>query len=532
MRLALLARGGHLDFVGEHRLLLRRDVQRWFEVEIAADYDYNEEARSRYAEKHPNMSREDIDANMKGDIPERIPKDGYYNFKTNSNANPNQSWYISGAIKIGRPLSEAEARRISREMGVEEDLPYKDGVKDFDEDDFNPDGSGGGKSVDSVVAEAEQMTETNPTDGQKEAGNYKKGHVKVYDFDVTIEQPKGSVRSGVDADGKEWSQEMHNTYGYIRGTEGVDGDHIDVFLSDHLDDWNQLVFVVDQVNKDGSFDEHKVMIGFNSTKEAQEAYLSNYEDGWTGLGNITVINYFDFKDWINSSHRKTKPFAEYKIALEKAILEEESAQNESRTIQGLDGYTEQDVLDGVRGDIEAKLEEADVDDVTIKGMALHGSRMRGDARDDSDLDVVIEYEGNWSEDSLFDLLNEEPVYFDGVKVDINPITRGKSGTLEQYMERSRRYDEEKTAPVAENEMQPVEVEQPAVEPVQSTGTSPAVTAESASRRRPLLSRLPAARVRSISPPGRNAPCPPVSCRTSSAARAAFRSLSQSPPRVR
>lgn len=326
------------------------------------------------------------------------------------------------------------------------------------------------QSLDAAVTEAAAQTDTNPTDGQKEAGNYKKGHVKVYDFNVTIEQPKGSVRSGMDADGNEWSQEMHNTYGYIRGTEGVDGDHIDVFLSDHLDDWNQLVFVVDQVNKDGSFDEHKVMLGFNSTKEAEEAYLSNYEDGWTGLGNITVINYFDFKDWINSSHRKTKPFAEYKIALEKAILEEESAQNESRTIQGLDGYTEQDVLDGVRGDIEAKLEDAGVDDVTIKGMALHGSRMRGDARDDSDLDVVIEYEGNWSEDSLFDLLNEEPVYFDGVKVDINPITRGKSGTLEQYMERSRRYDEEKTAPVAENEMQSVEVEQPAVEPVQSAGT--------------------------------------------------------------
>lgn len=290
----------------------RKPNQRWFEVEIAADYDYNEEARSRYAEKHPNMSREDIDANMKGDIPERIPKDGYYNFKTNSNANPNQSWYISGAIKIGRPLSEAEARRISREMGVEEDLPYKDGVKDFDEDDFNPDGPGGGKSVDSVVAEAEQMTETNPTDGQKESGNYRKGHVKVDGFDISIEQPKGSVRSGVDADGKEWSQEMHNTYGYIRGTEGVDGDHIDVFLSDHLDGWNGNVYVVDQVNKDRSFDEHKVMYGFNSEQEAREAYLSNYEEGWTGLGNITGVSREEFKKWVDSSHRKNKPFAEYK----------------------------------------------------------------------------------------------------------------------------------------------------------------------------------------------------------------------------
>lgn len=172
----------------------------------------------------------------------------------------------------------------------------------------------GGKrfSLDSVVAEAEQMTEANPTDGQKESGNYRKGHVKVDGFDISIEQPKGSVRSGVDADGNEWSQEMHNTYGYIRGTEGVDGDHIDVFLSDHLDGWNGNVYVVDQVNKDRNFDEHKVMYGFNSEQEARDAYLSNYEEGWTGLGNITGVSREEFKKWVDSSHRKNKPFAEYK----------------------------------------------------------------------------------------------------------------------------------------------------------------------------------------------------------------------------
>ncbi len=168
-----------------------------------------------------------------------------------------------------------------------------------------------GLNVDAAVAEAEQLTEVEPTDGQKEAGNYKKGHVKIDGFDVTIEQPKGSVRSGVDASGKPWSQEMHNTYGYIRGTEGVDGDHIDVFLSDHMDDWNGNVYVVDQVNKDRTFDEHKVMYGFDSEQEAREAYLSNYEEGWTGLGNITGVTRDEFKKWVDSSHRKTKPFAEY-----------------------------------------------------------------------------------------------------------------------------------------------------------------------------------------------------------------------------
>ncbi|MDY4029835.1 MAG: hypothetical protein SOY69_01300, partial [Alloprevotella sp.] len=103
---------------------------------------------------------------------------------------------------------------------------------------------------------------------------------------------------------------MHNTYGYIRGTEGVDGDHIDVFFSD--DPSQGDVFVVDQVNKDGSFDEHKVMYGFPDIESARKAYLSNYEDGWTGLGAITPVSKEEFKKWVESSHRKTKPFADYK----------------------------------------------------------------------------------------------------------------------------------------------------------------------------------------------------------------------------
>ena len=157
--------------------------------------------------------------------------------------------------------------------------------------------------------EEEAKVDTNPTEAQKEAGNYKKGHIKVDGLDITIEQPKGSIRRGTDANGKQWESEMHNTYGYIRGTESVDGDHIDIFLSDNPTEGK--VFVVDQVNKDGSFDEHKVMYGFSDMESAKRAYLSNYEEGWQGLGNITEVSKEDFKAWINSSKRKTKPFAEY-----------------------------------------------------------------------------------------------------------------------------------------------------------------------------------------------------------------------------
>lgn len=161
------------------------------------------------------------------------------------------------------------------------------------------------------IAQAEAETDTNPTEAQKEAGNYKKGHVRIDGFDITIENPKGSVRSGVDANGKRWENTMNNTYGYMRGTEGVDGDHIDVFLSDNPEEGN--VYVVDQQNPEtGEFDEHKVMYGFNNMEEAKEAYLANYTPGWKGLGTITEVSKDEFKRWINSSHRKTKPFAEYK----------------------------------------------------------------------------------------------------------------------------------------------------------------------------------------------------------------------------
>lgn len=172
------------------------------------------------------------------------------------------------------------------------------------------------KSIESARAEVEQ----NPTEAQKEAGNYKKGHVKVDGFDITIENPKGSVRSGKDADGKEWSVTMNNDYGYIRGTEGVDGDHIDVFLSDNPEKGN--VYVIDQINqKTGEYDESKVMYGFNSLEEAKEAYLSNFEEGWK-VGVVSGVSKEEFRKWIESSVRKTKPFSEYKY------VNVEEAQNE------------------------------------------------------------------------------------------------------------------------------------------------------------------------------------------------------------
>ena len=158
-----------------------------------------------------------------------------------------------------------------------------------------------------------EETETNPSDAQKESGNYKKGHIKFGGYDYTIENPKGSTRSGKDADGKEWKVTMHDTYGYIRGKFGKDGDHLDMFINDKadLDNWNGDVFVVDQVNPYGSFDEHKVMYGYDSMDDAKKAYLANYSDGWQGLGNITGASKEEFDKWLDTSNRKLKPFADY-----------------------------------------------------------------------------------------------------------------------------------------------------------------------------------------------------------------------------
>lgn len=167
-----------------------------------------------------------------------------------------------------------------------------------------------GERLKSAIAE----TETEPTEAQKKAGNYKKGHLSFGGYDYTVETPKGVTRSGKDEQGKPWSVTMHDTYGYILGKIGVDGDHIDMFINDaaDLDTFDGNVYVVDQVNPEtGEFDEHKVMYGYPSEEAATEAYLANYSKGWKGLGKVTSVTKATFDKWLESSDRKTKPFADY-----------------------------------------------------------------------------------------------------------------------------------------------------------------------------------------------------------------------------
>ncbi len=146
-----------------------------------------------------------------------------------------------------------------------------------------------------------QEVDTLPSEPQKEAGNYKKGHIERDGFRIFVENPAGSRRSGKDKSGKEWSRVMRHHYGYFLGTRGRDKDHVDVFVKPNGRGDGGTVYVVNQVDPGtGKFDEHKVMLGFGNETEARRAYLSNYDKGWRGLGEIVPMTPVEFKRWIQS----------------------------------------------------------------------------------------------------------------------------------------------------------------------------------------------------------------------------------------
>lgn len=151
-----------------------------------------------------------------------------------------------------------------------------------------------------------------PTEAQKEAGNYKKGHLTLQGLDIALENPKGSTRSGTDQDGRPWQSTMAHDYGYIKRTQGADGDHVDVFIGDKPE--SEMVYVVDQVDpKTGKFDEHKVMMGFADEQAARAGYLGNYEEGWQGLGAIKAMPVDAFKRWVNGGDTRS-PIAAQPVA--------------------------------------------------------------------------------------------------------------------------------------------------------------------------------------------------------------------------
>ena len=225
------------------------------------------------------------------------------------------------AVKAVRP--EVERRRAEAveaqktpDRETQEDLPVTDEPQKAAETTAKPDKAAPGVArddADAIQAEADTAATSprndlpEPTDAQKEAGNYKKGHVIVQGLDVSIENPKGSERSGTAPDGKKWSVKMPAHYGYVKRTEGADGDQVDVYLGDQPD--SDAVFVVDQVDAEtGEFDEHKVFIGYSDPETVRTTYDAAFDDskGPDRRQYVTKVTMAEFKAWLKDGDT-TKP---------------------------------------------------------------------------------------------------------------------------------------------------------------------------------------------------------------------------------
>ena len=187
------------------------------------------------------------------------------------------------------------------------------------------------KAVDEAASEA-ATSPTNdlpePTEAQIEAGNYKKGHVRVQGMDVAVENPRGSVRKGKRPDGTEWQHEMSDHYGYIKRTKGADSEQVDVYVGPQSD--ASQVFVIDQLDQEtGGFDEHKVMMGYPSQQAAVVAYKSNFDPDWQ-VGPVRPMSVDEFKGWLKEGDT-SKPASE-------APAQEQDQVTADSAVAGAEGY--------------------------------------------------------------------------------------------------------------------------------------------------------------------------------------------------
>lgn len=167
----------------------------------------------------------------------------------------------------------------------------------------------------------------NPTEAQKEVGNYKMGHLRLFGMPITIETPKGFVRTYKDKNGENGQITLKNHYGYFTNTSGngKDGDAVDVFIGTYINGCEN-VFVIDQNNAQNEFDESKVMLGFKTAEDAKKAYHSNFSSDWKGFRTITTVSMDVFKKWLYRERKQRKPFSEY-VFIQKKKLNENSELN-------------------------------------------------------------------------------------------------------------------------------------------------------------------------------------------------------------
>ncbi|MFW5910908.1 MAG: LPD23 domain-containing protein, partial [Thiohalospira sp.] len=296
----------------------------------------------------------------------------------------------------GTPVRETE------ETGVFVD---RDGVE-VEDDAATPIGEDGAEGSALETAEREAQTSPDndlpePTEAQKAAGNYKVGKARLHGLDISIENPAGSTRSGTAPDGTEWSNTMTHPYGYIRGTEGKDGDQVDAYFGPDTESDNPTAYVVDQVDPESRrFDEHKVMFGFPSEEAAVKGYLDNYEKGWTGIGGVREMPLDEFKSWLQEGDT-TKPVAR-RIPKSKAreLASQYQADAEAEGDTEAEGSAE--AADGQQQP-DNQAEEA-ADDLIRKpdgspypsARAARAGRNRADLKDRKDQLEPVEVEGGWA----------------------------------------------------------------------------------------------------------------------------------------
>ena len=185
-------------------------------------------------------------------------------------------------------------------------------------------------SVEQKAAEIESganEADTSPTEAQKEAGNYKKGRISFNGIKIGIENPAGSMRSGTSPDGKKWENRLFHHYGDITGVTGADGDQLDVFVNSGANaEESRKVFVIDQTDADGAFDEHKVMLGFRTESAAINGYKSNYDAGWK-VGPVTEMTLEEFQEWIDEGDTTQPLSAELREGGGKTASQKEKKSN-------------------------------------------------------------------------------------------------------------------------------------------------------------------------------------------------------------
>jgi hypothetical protein len=160
------------------------------------------------------------------------------------------------------------------------------------------------------IARAAERIDGEATEAQRVAGNYRKAHVQFDGFDLTIETPRGGIRTGKREDGSEWKVKMPAAYGYLKRTAGADDEQVDIFLVDHASPGR--VFAIDQIDPEtGMFDEHKIVLGARSEREARHIYGRAFSDGSgpTRIGTLTQMTSDELREWLQSDGGK-KPIGD------------------------------------------------------------------------------------------------------------------------------------------------------------------------------------------------------------------------------